>query len=324
MQQGRIQHLGAAKRYLCRYHLYFKRVADHYGISRRNGTTANHAALDDFHATTDRQMLQNADQTLTKLRRLIADGRIGADGRMPPERLLADELGVGRRSLRRALDILEQEGRITREQGRGTFVHANSNRERMSSPAQAILRADGHSIVMGAGSGHPADTAIGAAFAAIPFDRILEFTNPIEVSEVRLAVEPVIARLAALRASQADIRRLEAALAETKSAADPLIYEKADEKFHRIIAEAARNALFLSLFDTFGPSRRDATWRRLSENAHCFKRQAVHAASHQEIFDALAARNSERAYECMYRHLSDIQRHIYTYAFPPEPAEQRS
>ena len=41
---------------------------------------------------------------------------------MPPERVLAEELGVGRRSLRRALDVLEQEGRISRHQGRGTFV----------------------------------------------------------------------------------------------------------------------------------------------------------------------------------------------------------
>jgi DNA-binding FadR family transcriptional regulator len=275
-------------------------------------------------------MLQNVDQTLNKLRRLITDGAIGADGRMPPERHLADELGVGRRSLRRALDILEQEGRITREQGRGTFVHANSNRETVAAVATAphsngMSHANGsYANGQGNSNGHHLDAGIGAAFAAIPFDRILEFTNPIEVSEVRLAVEPVIARLAALRASQADIRRLEGALAETKNATDPLVYEKADEKFHRIIAEAARNALFLSLFDTFGASRRDATWRRLSENAHCFKRQAVHAASHEEIYEAIAARNSERAYECMYRHLSDIQRHIYTYAFPQEPAEQRS
>ena len=100
--------------------------------------------------------------------------------------------------------------------------------------------------------------------STIPFDRILEFTNPLEVIEVRLAVEPVIARLAALRASQADIRRLHGLVAETKDAADPLVYEKADERFHRAVAEAARNALFLSLFDTLSASRRDATWRRLS------------------------------------------------------------
>jgi DNA-binding FadR family transcriptional regulator len=250
-------------------------------------------------------MLQHADQTLNKLRQLIADGGLGTGGRIPPERILANEMGVGRRSLRRALEILEQEGQITRHQGRGTFVQSKAG----AAPAPAAMRPrDG-------------DASIAGAMAAIPFDRILEFTNPLEVIEVRLAVEPVIARMAALRASQADIRRLQGLVAETREAADPLVYEKADEKFHRTVAEAARNALFLSLFDTLSASRRDATWRRLSENAHCFKRQSVHSASHQEIYEALAARNSERAFECMYRHLSDVQRHIYTYAFP---AEQKS
>ena len=249
-------------------------------------------------------MLQHADQTLTKLRQLIASGGL-AGGRIPPERTLANEMGVGRRSLRRALEILEQEGQITRHQGRGTFVQDKS----APVVAPTVLRArDG-------------DLAVASAMSAIPFDRILEFTNPLEVIEVRLAVEPVIARLAALRASQADIRRLQLLVSETREATDPLVYEKADERFHRAVAEAARNALFLSLFDTLSASRRDTTWRRLSENAHCFKRQSVHSASHQEIYEAIAARNSERAFETMYRHLSDVQRHVYTYAFP---AEQKS
>jgi DNA-binding FadR family transcriptional regulator len=259
-------------------------------------------------------MLQHSDQTLSKLRQLIANGGLGVDGRMPPERALASEMGVGRRSLRRALDILEREGEITRHQGRGTFVHGKGE--------------NGHAAKISARNGkdsHPIGAqSIGAhlniALAAIPFDRILEFTNPLEVIEVRLAIEPVVARLAALRASQADIRRLEGLVGATKEATDPLVYEKADEAFHRAVAEAARNALFLSLFDILSASRRDASWRRLSENAHCFKRQSVHTASHQEIFEAIAARNSERAFECMQRHLSDVQRHVNTYAFPTEQA----
>ena len=251
-------------------------------------------------------MLQHADQTLSKLRQMIANGALGVGGRIPPERALANEMGVGRRSLRRALEVLEQEGQITRHQGRGTFVQGKA----APVAAPTTLRA------------REAEITVASAIAAIPFDRILEFTNPLEVIEVRLAVEPVIARLAALRASQADIRRLQALVVETKEATDPLDYEKADERFHRAVAEAARNALFLSLFDTLSASRRDATWRRLSENAHCFKRQSVHTASHQEIYEAIAARNSERAFDCMYRHLSDIQRHVYTYAFPAEQKSQ--
>ncbi len=258
-------------------------------------------------------MLQHSDQTLSKLRQLIANGGLGADGRMPPERTLANEMGVGRRSLRRALEILEREGEITRHQGRGTFIHGKngngSGKNGHHPPKPNGETQNGEAHIAG---------ALAGAMAAIPFDRILEFTNPLEVIEVRLAIEPVVARLAALRASQADIRRLEGLVAATKEAADPLIYEKADEQFHRAVAEMARNALFLSLFDILSASRRDATWRRLSENAHCFKRQSVHSASHREIFDAIAARNSEKAFECMHRHLSDVQRHIYTYAFPAE------
>src|SRR5262247_2617705 len=153
-------------------------------------------------------MLQHADQTLSKLRQLIANGTLGAGGRIPPERTLANEMGVGRRSLRRALEILEQEGQITRHQGRGTFVHGKD-----AVPAPVAIRV------------RDVDVAVATAVGAIPFDRILEFTNPLEVIEVRLAVEPVIARLAALRASQADIRRLQGLVAETKDASDPLVYE---------------------------------------------------------------------------------------------------
>ena len=46
--------------------------------------------------------MERMDQTLTKLRELITGEGIDGNGRIPPERILANELGVGRRSLRRA------------------------------------------------------------------------------------------------------------------------------------------------------------------------------------------------------------------------------
>lgn len=232
--------------------------------------------------------MERTDHTLTRLRELISGN--GIDGRIPPERVLASELGVGRRSLRRALDILEQEGRISRQQGRGTFIQ---------SPAG------------------PASSAAG-----VPLDQILEHTNPLEAIEVRLSVEPVMARLAAVRASQCDIKKLQLLAQETRDAADAAAYEDADERFHRAIAEASRNALFLAMFDMLRSCRRDAAWRRLGENAHCYKRQAVYAGFHQEICEAISARDGERAQEAMYRHLSDVQGHIYRHVFPMGDKEQ--
>src|SRR4051794_22308311 len=115
--------------------------------------------------------MERTEETLTKLRQLLSGDGLAVEGRIPPERVLASELGVGRRSLRRALDVLEKEGRISRRQGRGTFVQAHAS--------------DG----------------------AIPFDQIMDHTNPLEVIEVRLSVEPAMARLAAIRASQSDIKK---------------------------------------------------------------------------------------------------------------------
>jgi len=224
--------------------------------------------------------MERYEQTLSKLREFLGSGALPDGNRLPPERTLADELQVGRRSLRRALSVLEEEGQISRHQGRGTFVRAQP-----AAPAHGI-------------------------------DRILEHTNPLEVIEVRLSVEPVMARLAALRASRCDIDKLARLAEETAEAEDPVTYETADAAFHRRVAEASRNALFLSLYDTLSASRDDAAWQKLGENAHCYKRQADYAEYHRDIAEAIAARNGARAEKLMYDHLSDVQRHIYRHMFP--------
>jgi DNA-binding FadR family transcriptional regulator len=230
--------------------------------------------------------MERYEDTLVKLRRLLADGTAANGERLPPERILANELQVGRRSLRRALSVLEEEGHISRQQGRGTFVNPG--------PGMPTLR----------------------------FDRILEHTNPLEVIEVRLSLEPMMARLAALRASRCDIERLVRLAEETAAAPAPAEYEAADAAFHRRIAEASRNALFLSLYDTLSINRKDAAWRRLGENAHCYKRQTLYANFHRGIAGAIAARDGAKAEKLMHEHLSDVQQHIYRHVFPMKvPAE---
>lgn len=57
------------------------------------------------------------------LRGRILNGVYAADSRMPPESVLADELGISRPTLRTVLTKLETEGLITRKQGYGTYVN---------------------------------------------------------------------------------------------------------------------------------------------------------------------------------------------------------
>ena len=56
------------------------------------------------------------------LRDAIADNRLAAEEALPPERNLAEDLGVSRITVRKALDALVSEGMLTRRQGAGTFV----------------------------------------------------------------------------------------------------------------------------------------------------------------------------------------------------------
>jgi DNA-binding FadR family transcriptional regulator len=248
--------------------------------------------------------MDRSEQALNKVREFIEKRGFAGDGRIPPERRLASELQVGRRSLRRALEVLEQEGRIHRHQGRGTFVYAPSAHGTVTAPS---ARAQ-------------AGAAAGIAGAAL--DNILDYTNPLEVIEVRLATEPAMARLAALRASTTEIKRLQTLAAKTASAGNPETYERADALFHRTIAQAARNTLFLAFFDTMCAQQRDAGWRRLGEHAHCYKRQAVYAGFHESIAEAIAARNGQEAYAQMLRHLNDVQQYIYEQAFPRSETAQ--
>jgi GntR family transcriptional regulator len=67
------------------------------------------------------QQLQRA------LRDAIEDNRLAPDEALPPERELAEEFGISRITVRKALDALVSEGMLTRRQGAGTFVTARGD-----------------------------------------------------------------------------------------------------------------------------------------------------------------------------------------------------
>jgi DNA-binding FadR family transcriptional regulator len=217
---------------------------------------------------------------LERLRELIGTDRIRTLGRLPAERVLAVELGLSRRSLRHALDILEAEGRITRHQGRGTFV--------------TDARLGTESLVR----------------------ELAKLNNPVDTLEARLAIEPPQARLAALRATPGDIDKLFEAAEASRKAKDPVSYEKADAAFHRRVAAAARNPLLIAIFDAVLEIASEGTWRHGRETAHCINRQAEYAASHRRIAVAIAGRNPALAEEAMRLHLRAVQQQLIEHAFP--------
>jgi GntR family transcriptional regulator, arabinose operon transcriptional repressor len=73
-------------------------------------------------------MLRKATAVREYLLGELTAGRLKPGIALPPEVKLAEDLGVSRQTLRRALAVMDDEGIIRREQGRGTFVNEDAHR----------------------------------------------------------------------------------------------------------------------------------------------------------------------------------------------------
>jgi len=218
------------------------------------------------------QSQENSNYALDRLRRLLASDEFGKDGKLPTERALSESLGVSRRSVRRALEVLEAEGRIWRRQGQGTFA----GREPDS-------------------WGEHVDTIIAG-------------TNFMEIMEVRLRIEPQLAQLAAMRAKKTDIDRMRELALKSRESQDADSHELWDGSLHRQIAQSAGNQFFLTIFDVVNRVRQDEAWQIIRERARSGNNAAVTSFDHHSaIIDAIESRDPLRAGEAMRQHLLMLQ-----------------
>lgn len=205
------------------------------------------------------------------LRRLLQDHAGTPDLPLPTERELAARLGCSRRVVRQVLATLEAEGKIWRRQGKGTFA----------GPAPSL--------------------------SAPSLSRLAGRTNFYEIMEVRLHIEPALAQLAAHRASAdqiAMILKLAERLAARDADTEPATLERWDSAFHRSIAEAAGNRLFLDLFEVIDKIRLDSAWQSMRVRARTPEGKARSAQQHLDIAAAIAARDSARAAQVMREHVT--------------------
>ncbi|MGI9433493.1 MAG: FadR/GntR family transcriptional regulator [Geminicoccaceae bacterium] len=221
------------------------------------------------------KLSSNDVSALVQLRAYLAQEALPTDNRLPPERELADTLGLSRGELRKALAILEAEGQIWRHVGKGTFVGGP--------PTSEITNLTG----------------------------VTASTNPRDVVRARLLIEPELAREAALNATSVDFQRLHECLDASRSADGWRPYENWDNQLHRAIAEATANQALLCLFDTLNAIRRAVVWGRLrtgpagpSPSHHSF-------TEHEAIVGAIEQRDREGAARAMRVHLQSVGRHLH-------------
>jgi DNA-binding FadR family transcriptional regulator len=155
------------------------------------------------------------DATVAQLRARITSGDWPVGTRIPPEPALVELLGVGRNTVREAVQSLVHAGLLERRQGSGTYVLSVSE-------------------------------------LAVSMGRQIADARQRDVVEVRRSLEVEAARLAARRRTTADVATItglrdQRAEAYRSGALDRMV--AADLALHRAIARAARNPVLLSLYE---------------------------------------------------------------------------
>lgn len=210
-----------------------------------------------------------SEQIIQQLRALIAQGVIKPGDRLPSERALAEQFGVGRSAVREALLKLEFFGILRTRPQSGTVVEDNMTSSGISGLISNML-----SI---------ADPA------------------PADMVEARRVLEVQTARLAAERADRAAIAAIRAvheahivAVAENKASIEP------DVLFHLEIAKATGNEALHSMVSVFAPRIISSA----KESGTCDAGRAGRALEeHAAILRAIERGDADAAGHAMHRHL---------------------
>ena len=151
----------------------------------------------------------------------LKSGTWRAGHRIPTERALCEQFGMGRSAVRRVLAQLKDAGLITQTVGSGTYVSDNIQ-----------------SLLPGLASGTPLLSA-----------------SPAELMEARMALEPAIVEMVVRNATPADFARMAQCCDQAEQAGTLDEFEHWDGLLHEVIAEAAHNTFISNVFRLMNQAR---------------------------------------------------------------------
>jgi GntR family transcriptional repressor for pyruvate dehydrogenase complex len=204
------------------------------------------------------------EQAQAHLWAFVSEGNLRPGDRLPPMRELTEQLGVSRTSVREGLRALEALGVVTIRHGSGIYIA-----DGVPPLTKKVTSID--------------DSARGVRVAR-------------ELLDVRLAIEPEIAAVAAVRATDEDLAVMARHVAEFRTELGHVEHPASDIQFHIDICRASRNGAFLAIIEWIAQFY--ANSRKLPEMRD--------VDDHARIYDAIRRREPEDARAEMTAHLKWI------------------
>lgn len=217
--------------------------------------------MTDFGKITSPSLKESCVQAiLTK----ILSGELKPGDRLPPERELADAMGVSRSSLNHSIVELEAMGFLTVEPRRGTLVNDYRSHPTPQS-LEAVMR-----------------------YSSVEMDKAL-FSD---LMDTRLLIESECARLACRNIYDSTLEKMQ--LMVDKLAAEPADPTELLYQFHYRLIQASGNTIYSMIYRGFETVLRNLIRQHYSTRAEDIRETA---RLHQELLDAIRAKNANLAVE---------------------------
>lgn len=215
-----------------------------------------------------------ADQVFEQLRDMLYRGEIGAGERLMSERDLAVLFKVGRPTVRTAIQRLIDQGLVESRRGVGVFV-LDQEKIVEKRPLLQALNGETYSIA--------------------------------DIQEIRMALEGKSAELAAQRATDEDLRLIKKGIERMKrERIEHEISINTDISFHMNIAYASKNVVQIHLMKSFYEVQTYAMSYSYTKVLESLRIDELIDSQHDAIFQAIVARNPERARQAMETHIGTI------------------
>jgi GntR family transcriptional repressor for pyruvate dehydrogenase complex len=206
-------------------------------------------------------------QIFSRLEAYLEQGHLKVGSQLPSERQLATLLGVSRPSIREVLKALSILGIIKSRQGQGTYL--------VASFGTLLGRPDGHL-------------------------NLRQRVDLVEVAEARSTIEPIVASLAAVRASDQELRDISREFeAMQASVKEPVAFLQHDLQCHRLILKACGNVVLQKML---APALEHLYTYRQKLKAYG-DRQPNNLKFHENIVRALQSRDGRAARAAMSEHM---------------------
>jgi GntR family transcriptional repressor for pyruvate dehydrogenase complex len=219
-------------------------------------------------------------QVVEQIARMIKEGRLKPGDQLPSERVIAEQMGISRPTVREAFAALEVAGLVETRTGQGTFVKPGDV-ESLKYRAEYLF---------------------------------VEERSPFETLETRKILESQAAALAAERATVEDLTDLNAALDILNASATSQNEwnEEADKDFHVAIAKASGNSVLYDLFKVLLDMSQHKVWSKMKE----IGRQTTGSlgndvAQHRMIYEAIRDKDPRKARQLVWDHFVGVERDIF-------------